>query len=41
VLWNPFDGLHVAAEGGLAKWKGQEARFAAAIGAALGALEEK
>ncbi|MEI6149312.1 MAG: pilus assembly protein PilM [bacterium] len=38
VLWNPFDGLNVTAEV-LSKWKGQESRFSAAIGAALGAME--
>lgn len=41
VLWNPFEGLNVTAEGGLAKWEGQESRFSAAIGAALGVMEAR
>lgn len=41
VLWNPFEGMNVSFEGGAAKWKGQESRFSAAIGAALGAMEAK
>jgi Tfp pilus assembly PilM family ATPase len=40
VLWNPFEGLNVAAEV-QAKWKGQESRFSAAIGAALGVMEAR
>ncbi len=41
VLWSPFEGMNVSFEGGLAKWKGQESRFSAAIGAALGAMEAR
>jgi Tfp pilus assembly PilM family ATPase len=40
VLWNPFDGLEPASAGLLDKWKGQESRFTAAIGLALGVMEE-
>lgn len=41
VPWNPFAGLNMASEGLLDAWKGQESRFAAAVGAAMGAMEEK
>jgi Tfp pilus assembly PilM family ATPase len=40
VLWSPFDGL-VASEELLGRWKGQESRFAAAVGVALGVMEAR
>ncbi len=39
-VWNPFDGLEVDAKTSLEIAKGQEVRFAAAVGAAIGAMEE-
>lgn len=41
ALWNPFEGIGAAQGSQLEKWKGQEVRFAAAMGAALGTLEVK
>jgi Tfp pilus assembly PilM family ATPase len=39
-LWNPFSGLHMADGAYPADLAGQEPRFAAAVGACLGVLEE-
>lgn len=39
-LWNPFDAVRVAAGAVPDRLKGQEPRFAAALGVALGAFEE-
>lgn len=39
-VWNPFEGLEVDPRVPMDLAKGQEVRFAAAIGAALGAMEE-
>ena len=39
-LWNPVDDLHVAPDAWPVGLRGQEVRFASAIGAAVGALEE-
>jgi Tfp pilus assembly PilM family ATPase len=39
-VWNPFDGLEVDPRASLEAAKGQEVRFSAAVGAAIGAMEE-
>lgn len=40
AVLNPFEGWALSPETLLEKWKGQESRFAAALGCALGAVEE-
>ena len=40
TLWNPFDVVSVADHVDLAELEGQESRFTAAVGAALGTFEE-
>lgn len=39
TVWNPFDGLTLAADALPARLRGEECRFAAAVGAALGGLQ--
>jgi Tfp pilus assembly PilM family ATPase len=41
TLWNPFEGLAMISDTLLDKWKGQESRFSAAVGSALGMFDEK
>lgn len=38
--WNPFESFEIAPSVDVDRWAGQEVRFAAAVGAAVGALEE-
>lgn len=38
--WNPFESFEISPTVDVERWAGQEVRFAAALGAAVGALEE-